>query len=86
MLLTAEPVLEKMLSEALSSKDALSREPTAIDAPSTESQALGAALTRAFYPAADSPRVRKSAQTSDSRLSTGGATMGSFARTTKSMY
>lgn len=63
VVLTAEPVLERMLSGTLSGEDALSHELIVIDAPSSKVQALRNALTRAFHRAGDSPMEGGSWQT-----------------------
>lgn len=67
VVLTAEPVLERMLSGTLSSEDALSRELIVIDAPSTDTQSLRKTLARTFHGADDSPSKGANRQTSNSR-------------------
>ncbi len=49
VILTAEPVLERMLSGSLTSEEALSHELIVIDAPSADLQTLRTALTWAFH-------------------------------------
>lgn len=55
VVLTAEPVLARMLSGALPSEDALSRELIVIDAPITRYQALHPFLTGAFLRSGEAP-------------------------------
>lgn len=55
VVLTSEPVLARMLSGALLSEDALSRELIVIDAPFTRQQALHTLLTGAFLRSGDAP-------------------------------
>lgn len=74
VVLTAEPVLARLLSGTLSSEDALSRELIVIDAPGTDLQPVRTELTRALDQAANSPRAGGRRQTSNSRPSTEDAT------------